>query len=543
MTSRILWSLVGAVPLLLVAGGCRKDACERGEDHCDLLTECIATPDGYVCSACPSGWEDVFGDGTRCLDFDQCALGTDNCAPEVTCSNEAGGFSCGACPTGYLDTNQDGTLCTDIDECAAGTDDCDLLAGCVNVIGSFFCGTCPDGYEDIHGDGTLCTDLDECVLEIDNCDPAVTCTDVDGGFECGLCPQGYQDLYGDGSMCADEDECTLELDDCDPVAQCVNTPGAFYCGPCPPDYHDPNGDGTLCEPICSDDLRQPFEGCDDGNLDNGDGCSDECLVEGTSLAVFSGTGAGQYYPIFLTVSDSGVVYVGKSTGGGPMLIHSVAPDGTLTEDIFATEISYGADGVALGEDLYLGGSSQGWGTAVQKWSPTGGLTTLYHEVITYYGGFAAADTSTFYLGDNDEILTVTGPDSSTVYRTFYGQHITYDPVGDRLLAVKAGNNLYEDNKVDDFEPLYTFSLGEPGIPAIAGEGYLYVPCRYNTGPPYDPEYSPCPGGSVWVIAPDGSEAAPIVDAFAEVHRVAWDPATDELVLYANANLYRVPLDP
>jgi hypothetical protein len=537
MTVRTLYPLACAVSLLLVAGGCRKDDCESGDDDCDPLTECIATPDGHVCSACPTGWEDAFRDGTRCLDFDECALGTDNCAPEVTCSNEAGGFSCGACPTGYLDTNEDGTLCTDIDECDADTDDCDVLAGCINVIGSFFCGACPDGYEDTHGDGTLCTDLDECALETDNCDPAVACTDVDGGFECGLCPEGYQDLYGDGSMCADEDECVLEQDDCDPLAQCVNTPGGFYCGPCPPDYHDTHGDGTLCEPICSDDLRQPFEGCDDGNLDDGDGCSDKCLVEGASLAVFSGSGAWQSHPVFLTVSDSGVVYLGMF----PMLIYSVAPDGTLTEDIFDTEIQFGADGVALGEDLYLGGSTTGSGTFVQKWSPTGGLTTLYQEFIAYYGGFAAADTSTFFLGDNDEILTVTGPDSSTVYRTFYGQQVTYDPVGERLLAVY-GSTIYADDGVDDFEPLYAMSLGAPSIPAIDDEGYLYVACRYDTGWP-SPEYIPCAGGSVWVIAPDGSEAAPFVDAFAEVERVAWDPTTDELVLYANTNLYRVPLDP
>ncbi|MBW2253094.1 MAG: hypothetical protein JRI25_00690, partial [Deltaproteobacteria bacterium] len=105
MTIRAFCTVVGAMCLLLLDGGCRKDECERGEDDCDPLTECIATPDGHVCTACPSGWEDVDGDGTQCKEIDECALKTDNCAPEVSCANETGGFSCGACPTGYLDTN------------------------------------------------------------------------------------------------------------------------------------------------------------------------------------------------------------------------------------------------------------------------------------------------------------------------------------------------------------------------------------------------------------------------------------------------------
>ncbi|MBW1878953.1 MAG: DUF4215 domain-containing protein [Deltaproteobacteria bacterium] len=537
MTIRFLGLLAGAVPVLLLAGGCRKDACERGEDDCDPLTECIATLDGYACTACPNGWEDVHGDGTECRDLDECALGTDNCAPQGTCTNQAGGFSCGACPAGYLDTHGDGTVCDDVDECDAGTDDCDALAVCINVIGGFFCGACPSGYEDTHGDGTLCTDLDECALETDNCDPAVTCTDVDGGFECGPCPEGYEDIHGDGLVCGDEDECALEEDDCDPVAQCVNTPGGFYCGPCPPGDADPNENGTLCEPSCGDGVREPLEGCDDGNRDNGDGCNDACIVEGTGLAVFSGGGNS----MFLTVSDAGVVYLGAFTGGAPLRIHAVAPDGTVTQDIFVPEITSSGSGAAVGEDFYLGGSRNAdpWGTFIHKWSPTGGLSTICFEEIAYYYGFAAPDPSTFYLGDFAEIRTVTGADSSTVYREFRGADILWDPVGERLLAV-SGDTLYEDDGVDDFYPLYTFEAGNPGLPAIDDAGYLYVPCWEEWGDEHD--RIPCPSGALWVVAPDGSEAAPLVDSAHLVHRVAYDPAQDELVLQMVPYLYRVPLD-
>ncbi|MBW2256527.1 MAG: hypothetical protein JRI25_18290, partial [Deltaproteobacteria bacterium] len=295
---------------------------------------------------------------------------------------------------------------------------------------------------------------------------------------------------------------------------------------------------------------RPLEGCDDGNLDNGDGCSDECVMEGTALTMFSVTGSRYGGALFLTVTDTGVVYLGQLTGGGtPLQVNSVAPDGTVTADLFEPDITSSGNAVALGEDLYLGGSRNGnpWGTFVQKWSPAGGLTTLYFEEIAYYYGFAAADSGTFYLGRPDEIRTVETAATSTVYREFFGNDLTYDPVGERLLAVDL-YTIYADNGVDDFEPLYSLP-GFPGIPAIDDEGYLYVPCRLvDPWDLFDPQLIPCPGGSVWVIAPDGSEAAPFVDAFALVERVAWDPAEDELVIlterdpvYLEPLLYRVPL--
>ncbi|GIV28719.1 MAG: hypothetical protein KatS3mg027_2533 [Bacteroidia bacterium] len=44
-----------------------------------------------------------------------------------------------------------------------------------------------------------------------------------------------------------------------------------------------NGDGCsdqcLLEQICGDGIVQSPEECDDGNLVNGDGCSDQCLLE------------------------------------------------------------------------------------------------------------------------------------------------------------------------------------------------------------------------------------------------------------------------
>lgn len=31
--------------------------------------------------------------------------------------------------------------------------------------------------------------------------------------------------------------------------------------------------------VCGNDIRHPYEGCDDGNTQGGDGCSSQCQVE------------------------------------------------------------------------------------------------------------------------------------------------------------------------------------------------------------------------------------------------------------------------
>jgi hypothetical protein len=103
---------------------------------------------------CPEGSEEVGGD---CVDIDECALGTDDCDPVVTCVNDDPGFHCEPCPSGTNDVNGDGTECEDIDECAEQADNCDPLVECVNDVPGFHCGPCPNGTTDENGDGTLCT--------------------------------------------------------------------------------------------------------------------------------------------------------------------------------------------------------------------------------------------------------------------------------------------------------------------------------------------------------------------------------------------------
>ncbi len=79
------------------------------------------------------------------------------------------------------------------------------------------------------------------------------------------------------------DECALETDDCDTNATCKDTEGAYTCT-CKSGYHNPVGTeeealGRVCNEECGDGVRTPAESCDDGNLDNLDGCTDTCIPE------------------------------------------------------------------------------------------------------------------------------------------------------------------------------------------------------------------------------------------------------------------------
>jgi len=85
-----------------------------------------------------------------------------------------------------------------------------------------------------------------------------------------------------GVDCSDGIACTV--DSCAGVAGCFNDPDNFLC-----DDSDPNtldecsiaDGGCVNTPIafCGDGIVDPGEECDDGNNDDGDGCSATCTVE------------------------------------------------------------------------------------------------------------------------------------------------------------------------------------------------------------------------------------------------------------------------
>jgi MYXO-CTERM domain-containing protein len=132
---------------------------------------------------------------------------------------------------------------------------------------SFVPQNCHPGFRYDQG---LCVDVDECLESLANCSELATCSNTEGSFECACTTTGYE---GDGIVCSDIDECALDA--CADNAECTNTDGAFDCL-CPEGF---DGDAFLsCDPICGDGLVLD-EACDDGNLDLGDGCGDDCIVE------------------------------------------------------------------------------------------------------------------------------------------------------------------------------------------------------------------------------------------------------------------------
>ena len=301
-----------------------EDVCTTG-DHCHL-GECISSgallcddfntctddacdPD-VGCQFIPNAGE--CDDGNACTEGDHCTGGaclvtgmldcedgnfctSDSCDPAEGCLHTANTLPC-----------SDDNICTTGDVCGGGacagigelscddenpcTDDsCDPGTGCLHVDNAAGCtddNECTTG-DHCAGGECLTTGLLECddanICTNDNCDPAVGCVysannqpcDDDNvctdGDECG---QG-ECLPGEEVVCPDDgNECTVE--GCDPAQGC----GAEILSDC-----------------CGNGVVDPGEQCDDGNLNNNDSCSTDCiqlvldvLVPGNTEAVVENFG-------------------------------------------------------------------------------------------------------------------------------------------------------------------------------------------------------------------------------------------------------------
>ena len=259
-----------------------RDPCGLDHGGCDRLATCKRDGTSALCGACPAGYADIYGDGTRCSDIDECATGGAACGDNAQCRNTPGSYTC-RCSAGY---DFHGDACVDVDECAEDLDDCnEQPEACVNLAGSFAC-KCPVGFT---GTGKLgdCLDIDECALGRHDCDddPAACVNEV-GGYRC-ACPQGFSGTGRGTDGCTGVDECALGLHDCDrDPAACVDLPTGYNCL-CPPGY---SGDG-----------RGP-QGCQDV-----DECPAECDTEPAACVNTSGGHICQCPPGYqgLGLGDSG----------------------------------------------------------------------------------------------------------------------------------------------------------------------------------------------------------------------------------------------
>jgi fibro-slime domain-containing protein len=179
-------------------------------------------------------------------------------------------------------------------------------------------------YIAVCGDGTLTSDEacdDHNVVGGDGC--SADCKTVEAGWQCRVPGKKCNPLCGDGKMVAGLEQCddgnVNDGDGCshtcliEPGSSCTGTPSVCTNSVCGDGVKQSgeacdlgalnglfNGDGSGCsktctqEPVCRNAQGktqacatscgngniETGEACDDGNLDNNDGCSSTCTVEG-----------------------------------------------------------------------------------------------------------------------------------------------------------------------------------------------------------------------------------------------------------------------
>ena len=227
---------------------------------------------------CPSGYDDVEGDGSNCEDIDECSdSDLNDCDAHASCENSDGEYSCEcngpayegdgqecACADGYVDASgeclaEDGSECEDDDGCENGH--------CVS--GVCCASACDEPPQCTVAEGATCEDGSTCEYAAD--DDGIECDDDNICTESDICEEG--ECVGDGSevptttSCGDPDACTSEGYTCAGNAR----------GDCLPiNPIDCSGEGDACnEPVCD-----PVDGCaampvEDGTAcDDGDGCTE-----------------------------------------------------------------------------------------------------------------------------------------------------------------------------------------------------------------------------------------------------------------------------
>lgn len=247
--------------------------------------------------------------GENCLN---CELDCGECQPlenycgDNYCDGELGETcvncedDCGICPLDYEYCGD--LICQDNEDCLNCRADC---GSCEDIIDGAICGDglkasteeCDDG-NNMNGDGCSAT----CTIEVNFCGDGMCVEQI--GESCANCPFDCGECEPIENYCGNNycdilvgETCEICEDDC---GICPTGP---YCGDglcnllteCPNCVADCD---SSCEfepvPLCGDGILQEVllgggssrfnerggEECDDGNTEDGDGCSSDCLIEG-----------------------------------------------------------------------------------------------------------------------------------------------------------------------------------------------------------------------------------------------------------------------
>jgi cysteine-rich repeat protein len=264
---------------------CLNNSCTAGctsNTQCPSGDQCANTTCTPACSTtaqCPSGQQCVSGSCTpSCSANNQCPSGgcvdgvcTQSCNSNTQCPS---GDRCidGSCTSTCTNSNQ----CPNNEQCISGS----CSPTCTNT------SQCPTGDQCVSGS---CSPIGFCCLG-NICGTAPGCTNLN----CNSCGTTSTSSHSSTSS-ARPSNCPVDACNPDGQAFCSNLPLTPVCNnisdlPCivctPPTASRSTSSSSsstssqIPPHICGNNIREYNEECDDGNLNNDDGCSSTCLLEG-----------------------------------------------------------------------------------------------------------------------------------------------------------------------------------------------------------------------------------------------------------------------